>query len=40
MKQIILDIEANGLRPDTIWCIVAKEVEYGTTNVIYWRRYF
>ena len=33
MKQIILDIEANGLRPDTIWCIVAKEVEYGTTNV-------
>jgi len=32
MKQIILDIEANGLRPDTIWCIVAKEVEYGTTN--------
>ena len=33
MKQIILDIEANGLRPDTIWCIVAKEVEYGTVNV-------
>jgi len=32
MKQIILDIEANGLRPDTIWCLVAKEVEYGTTN--------
>ena len=33
MKQIILDIEANGLRPDTIWCIVAKEVEHGTVNV-------
>jgi len=32
MKQIILDIEANGLRPDTIWCLVAKEVEHGTTN--------
>ena len=33
MKQIIIDIEANGLKPDTIWCIVAKEVEHGTTNV-------
>ena len=32
MKQIILDIEANGLKPDTIWCLVAKEVEHGTTN--------
>jgi len=32
MKQIILDIEANGLKPDTIWCVVAKEVEHGTTN--------
>jgi len=32
MRKIILDIEANGLKPDTIWCIVAKEVEYGTTN--------
>jgi len=39
MKQIILDIEANGLRPDTIWCIVAKEEEYGT-ECLYWRRYF
>lgn len=32
MKQITLDIEANGLKPDTIWCIVAKEIEYGTVN--------
>ena len=32
MRQIILDIEANGLKPDTIWCVVAKEVEHGTTN--------
>jgi DNA polymerase I-like protein with 3'-5' exonuclease and polymerase domains len=32
MRQIILDIEANGLKPDTIWCLVAKEVEHGTTN--------
>ena len=32
MGKIILDIEANGLKPDTIWCIVAKEVEHGTTN--------
>jgi len=24
MKEIVFDIEANGLKPDTIWCIVAK----------------
>jgi len=24
MKEIIFDIEANGLKPDKIWCIVAK----------------
>jgi len=32
MKQLIVDIEANGLKPDTIWCIVAKEIEHGTLN--------
>ena len=32
MKQITVDIEANGLKPDTIWCIVAKEIEHGTSN--------
>tara|TARA_R110001599_G_scaffold5650_4_gene28217 strand:- start:134 stop:1873 length:1740 start_codon:yes stop_codon:yes gene_type:complete len=32
MKQLIVDIEANGLKPDTIWCIVAKEIEHGTIN--------
>ena len=32
MKQLIVDIEANGLKPDTIWCIVAKEIEHGTVN--------
>jgi len=25
MKQIVFDIEANGLDPDTIWCIIAYE---------------
>ena len=24
MKEIVFDIEANGLKPDKIWCIVAK----------------
>ena len=28
-KQLILDIEANGLNPDKIWCIVTKEVVSG-----------
>lgn len=26
MKEIVFDIEANGLKPDKIWCIVAKPV--------------
>ena len=25
MKQIVFDIEANGLDPDTVWCIIAYE---------------
>ena len=24
MKEIVFDIETNGLKPDRIWCIVAK----------------
>jgi DNA polymerase I-like protein with 3'-5' exonuclease and polymerase domains len=27
MKQIVFDIEANGLNPDTVWCIIAYERE-------------
>ena len=27
MKQIVFDIEANGLDPDTVWCIIAYERE-------------
>jgi len=26
MTQVILDIETNGLTPDTIWCVVCQEV--------------
>ena len=26
MKQFVLDIEANGLDPDTVWCIVVREI--------------
>ena len=27
MKQIVFDIEANGLNPDTVWCVIAYERE-------------
>ena len=27
MKQIVFDIESNGLNPDTVWCIIAYERE-------------
>lgn len=30
--KVVYDIEANGFQPDTIWCIVAKDVD---TNEIY-----
>jgi len=33
--KIILDIEANGLRPDTIWVIVAKEICNDGTNSVF-----
>ncbi len=33
--NIVLDIEANGLHPDKIWVIVAKEVGNGGTNSIF-----
>ena len=26
MKQFVLDIEANGLDPDTVWCIVVRQL--------------
>jgi DNA polymerase-1 len=32
MRKIIYDIEANGLQPDRIWCVVAKDVK---TNEIF-----
>ena len=38
MKEIVFDIEANGLKPDKIWCIVAKPlgepvVSFGPTRI-------
>ena len=38
MKEIVFDIEANGLKPDKIWCIVAKPlgesvVSFGPTKI-------
>ena len=38
MKEIIFDIEANGLKPDKIWCIVAKPlgepaISFGPTRI-------
>ncbi len=27
MKKVLCDIEANGLNPDTIWCVVCKELD-------------
>ena len=29
MKQIVFDIEANGLTPDKVWCIVACDIQSG-----------
>ena len=34
MKQIVFDIEANGLNPDKVWCIVAYEL--GAKEFITW----
>ena len=34
MKKLIFDIEADGLTPTKLWCIVAKELD-GTTPVSY-----
>ena len=38
MKEIVFDIETNGLKPDKIWCIVAKPlgesvVSFGPTKI-------
>ena len=38
MKEIVFDIESNGLKPDKIWCIVAKPVgepvvSFGPTRI-------
>lgn len=28
--RIVFDIETNGLNPDTVWCVVAKDLDQGT----------
>jgi len=33
MKQIVFDIEANGLKPDKVWVIVAHELDTQETKV-------
>ena len=30
MKKLVFDIEADGLNPTKIWCIVAKDLDEGT----------
>ena len=32
MKQIVFDIEANGLKPTKVWVIVAKELDTSETH--------
>jgi len=32
--RLVLDLEANGLTPDTIWCIVAKDIDTGEHHEI------
>ena len=33
MKQIVFDIEANGLKPTKVWVIVTQELDTSETNV-------
>ena len=32
LGSLVFDIEANGLNPDKVWCIVAKDVRFGHTH--------
>ena len=33
-SALVIDIETNGLNPDTIWCLVAQDVETGEVFVM------
>jgi DNA polymerase-1 len=35
MKQVVFDIEADGLKPTQVWCIVAKDVQTGEVFKFY-----
>lgn len=35
MKQVVFDIEADGLTPTQVWCIVAKDVQTGQVSQFY-----
>ena len=45
MKQLVFDIETNGLKPTVVWCIVAKEIGkdelhvFDTSNLSGWNSF-
>tara|TARA_R110001606_G_scaffold259507_1_gene407251 strand:- start:1399 stop:3141 length:1743 start_codon:yes stop_codon:yes gene_type:complete len=40
MRKIVFDIEANGLDPTEIWCVVMYDVDSRNTHVCYEKQYF
>lgn len=40
MRQIVFDIEANGLNPTQIWCVVMRDINANRTHVCYEKKYF
>ena len=35
MKQVVFDIETDGLKPTVIWCVACKQVDTGDVEVFY-----
>ena len=40
MRKIVFDIEANGLDPTKIWCVVMYDIDSRNTHVCYEKQYF
>ena len=40
MRKIVFDIEANGLDPTKIWCVVMYDIDSRNTHVCYDKQYF
>ena len=40
MRKIVFDIEANGLDPTEIWCVVMYDIDSRNTHVCYEKQYF